>query len=205
MVIDIILIVLFVLMVLHGYNKGFIGIVTKLVSLIIALVLAYFLAETVGNYVAETSMGETIKTGIEGAISDKLETVEKNETINMLQEKLNFKNVTELKENITNYAYTGVGFIIVFVVSRIILWIVQKVFEKIFDLPVLKTFNKLGGIIAATVLFVIEVSTILAVIKSLSTLQFMTSVIRFIESSVITKLLYDHNIVASLILSKILR
>ena len=100
--------------------------------------------------------------------------------------------------------FIGIGFISVFVVSRIVIFIVQKILESIFELPVLKTFNKLGGVIASALLFLIEVSIILAIVKSISSLNFMSGTINFIQSSVITKVLYDHNIFTNIILSKII-
>lgn len=204
MILDIILVILFVLMMLYGCKKGFIGIVAKLVSLIIAFVLAYFLAETVGGYIAETSWGINIQTNIENSMLDKLSNSEQTTVVLMLQEKLEFTDEQQVEDKLYDYVFTGIGFITVFVASRVVLWIAQKILESIFELPILKTFNKLGGLITAAVLFIIEISIILAIIKSISTIAFMNEVVNTIQSSVITKALYDHNIFTNLILNKII-
>ena len=80
----------------------------------------------------------------------------------------------------------------------------QKILESIFELPALKEFNKLGGIITAAVLFIIEISIILAAIQSISSLSFMAKVVNTIQTSVITRILYEHNIFTNIILSKII-
>jgi len=204
MVLDIILIVLFVLMILYGYKKGCIGIVAKLVSLIIAFVLAYLLADTVGSYVSGTSVGTKIQASIENVVIGEINNSEDTTVIQLIQEKLNLKNESDIIQKLADYVFLGIGFVIVFIIARLVLWIAQKILESIFELPVLKTFNKLGGIIASVVLFLIEISIFLAVIKSISTISFMTSIVNTINTSVITKALYDHNIFTMLILNKII-
>lgn len=203
MILDIILIILFVFMMLYGYMNGCIKIVAKLVSLVLALVLAYLLAGTMGEYISSTSFGESIQTSIERNVLNQLVESENSTIVLMLQEKLGLENEQTLVQKIIDYVFVGIGFVVVFIVARIVLWIAQKILESIFELPVLKAFNKLGGIITAAALFIIEVSVILAVIKSISAISFMNSVVNIIQSSVITKALYDHNIFTNLILSKI--
>lgn len=204
MILDIVLIILFLLMILYGYKKGCIGIVAKLVSLIIAFVLAYFLAQTVGNYIANTDLGANIATRIESKVLDSLNGSSEKTVVSIVQEQLNLKSEETIIPKIVEYVFTGVGFIVIFVVSRIILWIAQKILESIFELPILKTFNKLGGVITAAILYIVEISILLAVINSISTLSFMEKIVGTIQSSVITKVLYDHNIFTNLILSKII-
>ena len=204
MILDIILITLFILMMLYGYKKGCIGIVAKLISLLVAFVLAYILAEVAGNYIIGTSLGETIETSIKNTVLGEIKNEDQSTVISIVQEKLNIEAEETIVEKIIDYVFTGIGFVVVFVATRIVLWIAQKIVESIFDLPVLKTFNKLGGVIASVALFLIEISILLAVVKSVSTLTFMNSVVNFIESSVITKALYDHNIITNLILSRII-
>jgi len=203
MVLDIILIILLLFMILYGYFKGFIAIVAKLVSLVLAFVLAYILASTVGDYISDTNWGISVKTSIEENILEQLGSTEKTAVISMIQNKLTIENENSIIDKIINYVFTGIGFVTVFLVARIVLWIAQKILENIFELPVLKTFNKLGGVGMAVILYIIEISIILAVIKSVSSISFMSGAVNIIQASVITKALYDHNIFTSLILSKI--
>lgn len=204
MVLDAILIIIFILMLLYGYKKGFIAIVAKLVSVIVAFVLAYIFAQTVGNYILTTSFGDGLKNIIESKVVSGVFSEEMSGVLATIQNKLGFLDGKELSDKLVNYMVTGIGFIIVFLVARIVLWIAQKILESIFELPILKLFNKMGGVIASAILVIIEVSIILAVINSISTLNFMANIVNAINNSFITKVLYEHNIFTKLILNRIL-
>lgn len=203
MVLDIILVIIGIVMMLYGYKKGCISIVFKLVSLIIAFALAYFLADTIGQYVQNTSVGTKIEIAIQNAVSDTINNTDTLTHITTLQDKLNVEDNNLLK-GILEYVFWGIGFAITFILARVILFIAQKIIEKVFDLPLLKTFNNLAGLIASVVIFLIEVSIIFAIIESLSGLEFMSKLVNTIQSSVITKWLYDHNIITNIILKKII-
>ena len=202
---DIILIVVFIGVMVYGYKKGAISIIAKLVTAILAFVLAYFLAETVGDYISKTSFGIYIQTSITNTIENKLSDSENSNIIIKIQEIVGNSSENELSLKIVRYIFIGLGFMAVFIASRVILWIGQKLLESVFELPVLKTFNKFGGVVASLLLFVIELSIILAIIKAISTLHFMNVVVNIIDTSVITKFLYEHNIVTSLILTKLMK
>jgi len=203
MILDIILAVLFVIMILYGYKKGFVKIVARLASLIVAFVLAYLLAVTVGSYIANTGFGIGIQSSIAETIMNSLNSASESNVISIIKNKMQLEDQQQIIQKINGYVFTGIGFVVVYIISRIVLFIGQKILESIFELPVLKTFNKLGGIIASAVLYVLEISIILAVIKSISTLSFMSGIVNTVESSVITRMLYNHNIFTNLILSKI--
>lgn len=205
MSLDIVLIVLFVCIMLYGYKKGAIGIIAKLVTVILSFALAYLFAETVGEYISETSFGINIQTSITSAITDKIDTSSDSKAVLMIQEIIGNSAENEISIKIARYIFMGIGFAVVFVISRIVLWIVQKILESIFELPVLKSFNKLGGIIASALLFILELSIVLAIIEAISALAFMNTIVNAIESSVVTKAIYDHNIIANLILTKLIK
>ncbi len=205
MILDIILIVLFICIVLYGYKKGAIGIIAKLVTVVLSFVLAYLLAEIVGEYISKTGFGISLQTSITNAVTEELNTSSRSESVLKLQDTMENSVKNEMTLKVARYVFMGIGFAVVFVISRIILWIAQKILESVFELPVLKTFNKLGGIIASALLFIIEVSIILAIIKAISTLAFMNNIVNIINSSVIAKAIYDHNTITNLILTKLIR
>lgn len=205
MVLDIVVLIIFLIMLLYGYKKGFIGLVAKLVSTLLAFVLAYFLSTTTGVYVQNTAFGQKLVVGIKNGVVETLNDTKEITLISTIQEKTNILNESELVNKIVDYVFIGIGFAIVFIATKLILWIAFKIIESIFELPVLKTFNKLGGVIVSVLLFVLEISIVLAILKSLSTLSFVRGVIEIIQSSVIIKPIYENNIFANLILSKLIR
>lgn len=205
MILDVVLIVTFVGMMLYGYKKGAVGIVANLVSVIISFILAYFLAEMVGDFISKTDFGLEFQCKITNTITNRLNRPNDSGLVLKIQETIGDAKENEIALKISDYIFTGVGFVIVYNISRIVLWIGKKILESVFELPVLKAFNKLGGIIAAALLFVMEIGIILAIIKAISSLSFMNVVINAIDSSVITKAIYDHNIITSLILAKFIK
>lgn len=204
MIIDIILIAILAIMLLYGYKKGLVKIIAKLVSLIVALVLAYLLADTVGDYILKTSIGQNVEAKINLITVESLGSSESTSIVSALKQQLSENGEKIITDKITKYVFTSIGFITVWIVVRIVLWIVQKIIETIFEAPVLKTFNKLGGAIVSGILCIIEMSIILGIIKSASMLPFMEQIVNYIESSVITKTIYDHNILVGIIISKII-
>lgn len=205
MILDVILVVLFLIIILYGYKKGAIAIIARIITVILSFVLAYLLAGLVGEYIAQTSLGASINTSITNGILTKLEGLSESEMILKAQEIWGVGIENQISAKISSYVFTSIGFAVVFVISRIALWVGQKILESIFELPVLKTFNKIGGMIASALLFLIELSIVLTIIKSMSALAFMNSVVKFIESSVITEAIYNHNIVADWVLIKFIK
>ena len=205
MILDIVLIVLFIGMIIYGYSKGVVGILAKLIAVILSFVLAYLLADNVGEYISKTSFGLKIQTSLTSIVEEKINTASESDIISKIQMMLESLNESEIKVKIVHYMFTGMGFAVVFVISRIVLWFGLKLVESIFELPVLKTFNKLGGIIASTLLFIIELGIILAIIKTVSTLSFMNGIINAINSSAIAKVCYDHNIITNIIITKFIK
>lgn len=201
--IDIVLIIIFLLILFRGYKKGFIKIVTKLVSAIVALVLAWLLAETVGEFIASTTIGSNIKVNIQTVVGEKIARREQTDVLTMIQNQFGLKDANSVSNKLCEYVFITLGFVSVFILARLVLWIAQKVLENIFDLPVLRTFNKLGGVIASGVLFILEISIILALANTLSDFEFMKPIIGYIDSTVVVKALYDYNIFTNIILSKI--
>ena len=203
MILDIILVVLFIFTIIFGYKKGCVAIVAKLVSVIIALLLAYLFADELGSYIKSTEYGTNMQVSLENTIINKLDSSEET-IISAVHQQLGHKNEKNIINQLVNYVFIGLGFVTIFLISKIVLWVAQKVIESIFELPILKTFNKLGGIVIALVVLLIEVAVILAVIRSVSMFNFMNKVINYIQSSIITQALYNHNIFTHLILSKII-
>lgn len=218
MLIDIILILILLISVLIGYKKGFIKILAGLISFILAFVLAYMLSGMAAEYIKTTKIGSNIKTTIETSVGDylnvkqedKIEQEDKSKKIDIIniieqnaEEKIE-QGKASIIEKVTDYVFVGIGFASVFVLVKIVLLIVFFVLQKIFELPVLKSFNKLGGISVQVILTLLKISLVLAVLNFMSPMEFIQGIIAKIDSSVITKILYNHNIIADIILKKVI-
>ena len=219
MLIDIILILILLISVIIGYKKGFIKILAGLISFVLAFILAYMFSGTAADYIKSTNVGNKIETSIETSVGyylnvkeEKIETdqEEKNKKIDIIniieqnaEEKIEQGKVNII-EKVTDYVFAGIGFATVFVLVKIVLLIVFFVLQKIFELPVLKSFNKLGGISVQVILTLLKISLVLAVLKFVSPIGAVQGIINKVDSSVITKILYEHNIIADIILKKVI-
>jgi len=222
---DIILVILLVATAIWGAYKGGIKIIASLVSFVLAFVLAYTLANTVGNYVRNTSFGSVIEQAVETRILDNKEDMTDDNDINNDEikeeenadaiakieqavgdkvEEVISQNKELLAEKIINAVFYGMGFLLTFIAVKLALFIIFLVVELIFKLPVLKSFNRIAGCVLELLLTVIKVWMVLGLISFMAPLEFMQGVTNLIGESVITKLLYEHNIIVSLIIGKII-
>ncbi len=210
MILDIILVVLVIGAFVLGNKKGFIKIISGMVTFIIAFAVAYIFANNVADYIRyDTVVGSKIEQSISTSISNVINQENKENESNKLETMFGDK-INEIAQNgknktvsvITNYIFTGIGFIVTFVLAKAVLLIVTIMLDGVFNLPVLKSFNELGGIIAAVVLLVLKVWIVLAIIHFVAPMEFMSGIVKLINSSVITKVLYEHNILVSLIATK---
>jgi len=228
MILDIILIALFLVAIVWGAHKGGVKIIAGLASFILAFVLAYTLADNVANYIQGTSIGIKIEDAIESRIINNEEQgLEDSEQNNGLIEEIQEKDETQtdaitkieealgnkvndvvndgkelVGEKVVGAVFYGIGFLTTFIGVKIVLFIVFLIIGVIFKLPILKTFNKLIGCILEVVLMLFKVWIVLGLISFIAPLDFMQSVIELINQTVITKLLYEHNIIVSLIIGK---
>lgn len=208
MLLDIVVIIALISCMVYGYKKGLIKVVSKIVSIVIALVLAYLLAKSVGQYIQnKTTLGnkanETIKTNITKILKDK-DPTQNNAVIKSLEEivNMNVQNTKDMfAERITDYIFIGIGFEIVYILVRLVLWGATIVLDKMSKLPLLKPANKLLGMAFAIVLGFLEICVVLSIIYFLSAFEFMKGIVGFVNSSIIAGELYEHNIVTNIIQS----
>lgn len=236
MVIDIILVIFFVIAVIWGIHKGGVKIIASLISLLVALVLAYAFAGTIGEYIKGTSFGNSIQDAIETKIiGDNNKSPEINDHVDIYNEEQFTETKTPVNNNkdesaiqkiegvidnkvdeivndgkealaakIVSTTFYGIGFILTFIGVKLILFIVFLIVEFIFKLPVLKAFNKLLGGALEFVLMLVRIWIVLGLVNFMAPLEFMGKVINIIDGSVITKLLYENNIIVTLIMGKII-
>ena len=217
MILDIILVSLFLVAIIWGGHKGGVKIIAGLVSFVLAFVLAYTLADSVGGYIRETSIGLKIENVIEARITNREEQPENSELVeetkvdaitkieDILENKVDDivnEGKNEIAKKISSAVFYGIGFLITFIGVKLVLFIVFLIIGAVFKLPILKTFNKLVGGILEVVLMLFKVWIILGLISFVAPLDFMQGVIEIINESTITKLLYEYNIIVTLIIGK---
>ena len=93
----------------------------------------------------------------------------------------------------------GISFVLVFFVVTLIAYILQMILNVVFNLPILNSINNIGGVAAGLIKALIKVYVVLAIIYFLSAASFVEPLSNLIDSSSVTKVLYNNNLLVKLL------
>lgn len=158
-IIDLVIVGIIALCVIIGYAKGLTGALIKIISFVLSLVIAFILYTPISNYIINnTQIDDMIETTIKSSIIKNDDEQAKEQMPTVITDYINQK-VEEasnaVKENVVNSTAQEVShtivragtWIILFVIARIALIVLKYITAIIARLPVIKQFDKLGGII----------------------------------------------------------
>lgn len=192
-IIDIVVFAFILISVLLGYKKGLISLGIHLVAVIVALVIAFILYRPIGNLVINTtSIDESLEQTIQGQIESAAESGlgEDNALVKNVGEGLTQETSRSLAINIIY----GVTMLILFIILRICLVFINSIANAIAKLPILKQFNKLGGVLYGLLRGIIIVYAILLIIGLIITLNPEGALNQTISATYLTKVMIEHNI-----------
>ena len=192
-IVDLIIIAVVLLFIFLGYKKGLTGSLIKLLSFIIAIVVAFVLYKPVANAVIEnTVIDDNIRTTLSATlgVEDKTENTEENAT-------------DEVKANVidnTTITIVNIGSgIVIFLAVRVILVLISLFAKILTDLPVIKQVDKLGGLAYGAIEGIVIVYAVLAVISLTSVIWANNAVVTAIAKSSLGEMLYNNNIILNLL------
>ncbi len=210
-IVDLIIIGILMLCIFLGYKRGLTGSLLKIVTFVLALIIAFILFKPVSNFIINnTQLDEKLESSIKSMF---LEVEENDMESNMPTVMIDYIN--KVIENATNDAKTtvietasrdvaisiinlGVA-IAVYLIARIILVFVKGIAGLITKLPVIKQFDKLGGIIFGLLKSLVIIYVILAIISFVSPIITDSGVIDSINQSFIGKGMYNNNLLLEII------
>lgn len=215
LIIDIAIIAIIGLSVFMGYKKGLIGVAFKILSFLIAIVLAFVLSKPVTNYIIEnTQFDDNLQTTIEQQLSakDSENTVEKeeNDMPDIITDYISkqIKEVTTeaqnevavlVSTNLTQAIVNAICFITIFIVARIALFFLKFLAEAIAEIPLIKQFNKLGGVLYGVLKGFFIVYLILAIVSVLAPIINVNSLLEMINTSLLANILYNNNLLLKIL------
>ena len=215
LIIDLIILGLILLCVFFGYKKGLTKCVIKILSFVIAIVIAVVLFKPISNFVINnTKIDDNIKNSIIEIVSDDVnETGKVKEYSNLPKSIVNHINesievaVNETKQTVVNQVAqqisttaVNVGVAIgLFIIARIALIFVSALSSLITDLPIIKQFDKAGGIIYGLVEALIIIFIIFAIISFISPMIEGSGLITAINKSIVGSVFYNNNILMNII------
>ena len=214
-IIDLVIIAIIALCVFLGYKKGLTQYIIKIFSFIISLVVAFVLFKPVSNFVIQnTKIDETIKEAVINVVKDDVEETGKVKEDNNLPKALveyinnTIENaVNEAKENVIEVAAEGIASatinvgvaILLFIIVRIALIFISMLSKIITDLPIIKQFDKTGGIIYGLLKSFVIIFVIFALLSFVSPMIEQTGIIVAINKSFIGSILYNNNLLLKII------
>ena len=210
-ILDIVVIGILALSIFMGYKKGLIKVVFNLLSFFIAIILTWILFTPVTNLVVEnTSLDENIKNVIieKGVVeeiedeskegdSSKSEYIEKYvaKTINDKKNEI-IKGVADVIAEKTVAIIVAIG---LFIAIRLVLIILKFVVNGLAELPVIKQFNELGGTAYGVIRGIFVIYLLFAICFIIMSVNNIEAVSNLIDSSIISKFIYEHNIILNII------
>lgn len=215
LIIDLIILGLILLCVFFGYKKGLTKCVIKILSFVIAIIIAVVLFKPISNFVINnTEIDDNIKNSIVEIVSDDVsETGKVKEDSNLPKSIVKHINesietsVSETKQTVVNtvaeqISKTAVNVgvaITLFIVARIALIFVSALSSIITDLPIIKQFDKAGGIIYGLVEALIIIFIVFAIISLISPMIESSGLIAAINKSIIGSVFYNNNLLMNII------
>lgn len=213
--IDLIILAILILCVFLGYKKGLTKCVIKILSFVIAIVIAFVLFKPISSLVINnTTIDDNIKNSIINVLQDDVsETGRVKEDTNLPQSMVNYINesietsestktsiIEETAQNISVGIVNVCVGISLFIIARIALIFVSALSSIVTDLPIIKQVDKLGGIVYGLIEALLIIFVIFAIISFISPMIESSGFIVAINKSILGSVFYNHNLLLSIIL-----
>ena len=216
MVVDLIALLIIVAYAAIGFFRGFSEFLFQVISLLITIGVVFFAYKPVANVVMDTQLDEKIYSVVYENLAntpiaegEEINTENTNmskgivSTINgyIAEAKENAEqNVLEFVSNkiaiIVVYAITAVA---LFVIVQLVLFFIRIALDIMGSLPLLREGNQVLGLVIGVIKGILLVYLLLALASGLSPILSQFGIIDAIESSKISSILYNNNIIIDII------
>lgn len=195
--IDVIVLGFILLCTFWGYKKGLVELGIRALSFLIAIIITFILYRPIAELVIHyTTIDESIQNAIVEKLSDKdFEQENKSTPENIIEQTKDTAILGVAKTASYNIIYGGV-MILLFVVTKIILFFVSALANIIEKLPIINQFNKAGGIVYGLVVGMFITCVVLLIISFISKVNTDNKIHKEIENSYVTKIIYENNILS---------
>lgn len=190
-IIDIILIAIVVLSAFLGYKKGLVKLGAKLFAGIIAIIITIVMYKTVsGMIINNTTIDEKIENAI---IQNTTNFINENDKMqNGITEHVEKNVLPEQAENLSKNVVYVITALVLFIAVKIILSIIISLMDFVANLPILKQFNEIGGIIYGIVRGTLIVCICVLLIGVYTKMKPESTLNNNIQNSYLTKIIYEN-------------
>ena len=196
-------------LIIWGAKKGFVKSVFSLGSLILSLILALSLYPVVTDFLEDSVVGDYVRLNVFQAFDEKedddITAEEAGDTLNLpgsFQKTVSdaIDQATEtvkesLADTMANLALKILGILIVFLLTKIILWLLSVLLNAVAKLPVIRTANKLLGGITGAIYGVLILYLILALLTFTTAIKTFNKPTQLVLESKYISSMYHQNII----------
>ena len=197
---DIIVILILAICIFFGVKRGLTGVIVKLLSIVISLVLSLILFKPVSAIIINhTDIYNNLTSTIENSLNSKDENAEETSTEpSIILDSIN-EQVETVKENTNNViaksiAEVIINLIVIVVLFNIIMFFLKFIFGAIASLPIIKQLDKLGGFIYGLIEGLLIIYIVLAILSFVHVQELQLA----IKTSYIASILYNNNLLLML-------
>lgn len=190
-IIDIVLIVIVLLSAFLGYKKGLVKLGAKLFAGIIAIIVTIIVYKPISEMIINnTSIDEKIEDAI---IQNTTNIINENEQMqNDITNQLENNILPEQAENISKNVVYVITALVLFIFVKIILSIIISLMDFVANLPILKEFNEIGGIIYGIVRGILIVCVCILLMGVYTKINPESTLNSNIQNSKLTKIIYEN-------------
>jgi len=205
-IIDVVIVLLIAFCTYRGYKKGLIGVAYSIVAFFVAILIAWTLTGPVTNFIIDHT---DFNDRLQSTIVDKLGSQNnqdgqgnKTETnlvfgdyIDNLIQNTKDAGVQAVAGELSVLIIKVIVFIGLYILARLVLLLFRFLANIIAKLPIIKQFNKLGGIIFGCLKGVLIVYFILAVLLVLQPMMKDLKLYSDMNKSFIGNMMYNNNFI----------
>lgn len=194
-IIDLIIVLFIIASILLGYKKGLISLGMHLFAFIIAFIITFILYRPIATIVINTTtVDEKLQETIQANVEDFMIENKDNTSTNTLIESAKKGMLPEASRTLAINIIYVITLILLFVISRICLIFVNTLANTIAKLPILKQFNKLGGMLYGLLRGFIVIYAVLILINLFISIRPECTINEIINESYITKSMATYNV-----------
>lgn len=209
-ILDIILVIIVLINIYICYSKGLVKLAVGLIAVVASIILAVVFYKPVSNLIINnTEFDDKIKnTIIENFTSENNENQENendgfmkyiesyvDDTVNKTKNEIVIEAADVIAVKVINIcAMLGI-----FVIARIVLILLTFLTDIITELPILKQFNQMGGLLYGIIKALLIVYVLLAIAFFIVCVTGNTTISETISSSFITKFFYNNNLLLTIL------
>ena len=209
-ILDIIILAIMAISIFLGYKKGLVKVAVKLCAFLIAIIVTLVFYKPVSDMIINnTELDEKIENVIIENGTSELQESNEEEQKNLLENMQEYvdNTITQTQNEIVESAAKEISTRLInilvmvglFIATRLLLILLVLISDLITSLPIIKQFNKLGGLLYGIIRGLALIYAILAIVFLIVSMSANTNILTLINTSAITKFMYENNILLNII------